>query len=167
MEVFLMLAAVPEWLNWQNAGLLLSGIVLTKIVGWLADWMEGKGQQWVHDRLEALQAKLNENSLLGQIQADDACTKIVENSIPLLFDELSETLKNDLKDGKLDKVEWQYIGGRLWEKVKPQIEGGKNDYLKNSSFADGKALAAWVAERWFKKQKAVKAGVVVELPPTK
>jgi hypothetical protein len=132
----------------------LMGGVLLKAIQWVAGWMDGKGKEWIADRFSKLEEKLDQNSVLAQIQADNAVLDIIKNSIPEVFLELTETLQKDIKDGKFDKVDWEGIGGRLWERTKPHIVGGKNDYLKNSSFEDGKAVAAMVVEKFFKAKKA-------------
>jgi hypothetical protein len=67
-----------------------------------------------------------------------------------VFDTLSENIKKDLQDGKFDKVNWEALGTLLWEKAKPQIIGGANDYLKNSSWGDGKVVATWVIQKVLK-----------------
>jgi len=132
----------------------LMGGVLLKAIQWVAGWMDGKGKEWIADRFSKFEEKLDQNSVLSQIQADNAVLDIIKNSIPEVFLELTETLQKDIKDGKFDKVNWEGIGGRLWERTKPHIVGGKNDYLKNSSFDDGKAVAAMVVEKFFKAKKA-------------
>jgi hypothetical protein len=140
--------------DWKTVATFLFGVVGMKVVSYLADLLNGKGAEYVSAKLEALQEKLNENSLLGQIQADDAITRILEDAIPTIFDTLTETAKQDLADGKFDKADWSGIGAKLWDEVKDHIVGGKNDYLENSSFNDGKAIAMWVIQNWFKKKKA-------------
>jgi len=145
---------------WKTGALAFGGMLLMKLFTWLSTWMDGKGKDWVTERFEKLQEKMNSNTLLAQIQADDAVIKILEASIPEIILEISETAQNDLKNGKFDAVDWVGIGKQLWERVKPHVEGGKNDYLKESSFKDGQVLAAWVLQKWFKKQEAAKKGLV-------
>jgi hypothetical protein len=100
-----------------------------------------------------LQKKLNENSVLAQIKADEAVVKIMEDTIPEVVLEIADTLQKDLADGKFDKVNWADLGSRIWDKAKPQIVGGANDYLKTSSFEDGRTVAAWVVKRFFAKKQ--------------
>ena len=145
---------------WKTGALALGGMVLMKFFSWISSWMDGKGKDWINDRFQTLQAKLNSNTLLAQIQADDAMVKILEAAIPEIVLEISETSQGDLKDGRFDVVDWMGIGKRLWERVKPQVEGGAHDYLKASSFQDGVVLATWVAQRFFKRQAAAQKGLV-------
>lgn len=142
-------------------GFLLA-LVVYPVLQWLKSWIDNKGAQVVVDELKKVQAKINENSLVGQIAADDALFAIVENAIPEVIHELSDTLKNDLKDGKLNAVDWKDFAARVWAKIEPQVKGGANDYLKQSSFADGKVLAELVIKRFFSKQKAAAAGVIAK-----
>lgn len=146
-------ASPEETFSWKTIATFLLGIVGAKLGGWVADFLGGRAKEYIGDKIAALQEKLNENSLLGQIEADDAITRILEDAIPTVFDTLSENVKKDLADGKFDKIEWSGIGAKLWDEVKDQIVGGKNDYLANSSFDDGKAIATWVIQNWFKKKK--------------
>jgi hypothetical protein len=145
-----------------NAGWVwaLIGVVGAQVIGWVASWLNGKGKTWFSDEFTKLQAKLNEVSVLSQVKADDAVLKILADAIPDVLVELTDTAKRDLRDGKFDKIEWDGIGKRLWEKAKPHIEGGKNDYLANSSFADGQAVARMVIEKFFNKQQAATEGLV-------
>jgi hypothetical protein len=150
--------------SWQGVALILGGVVGAKIIGFIADWLNGKGAEFVHEKLENLQTKLNENSILSQISADDAVIDILEQAIPDVLHEATDDVRAALADGKIDSVEWKDIGAKLWAKSKDHIQGGANDYLKSSSFADGAAIAAIVAQRFFKKQKAQKDGLIVEAP---
>ena len=145
---------------WKGTALVVIGMMLMKGLGWLSEWIDGKGKQFIDEKLGKLQDKVNENSVLAQVQADDAVFKIIRDAIPEVVNELVVTAKQDLKDGKLDKVDWEDIGKRLWARTKPHIIGGKNDYLANSSFNDGKVLASWVAKKVFNKDKAKKEGLV-------
>jgi hypothetical protein len=131
----------------------LMGGVLLKALQWVAGWMEGKGKEWVAERFSKLEERLDQNSVLAQIQADNAVLDIIKNCIPEALLELTETAQKDLQDGKFDKVDWDGIGARVWERAKPHIVGGKHDYLKTSSFNDGKVVAAMVVSRFFKAKK--------------
>jgi hypothetical protein len=99
-------AVEPSVVNTHTIISFLIAIIGVRIVQWAADLFTSKGEEFVHAKLDALQAKLNENSLLGQIAADDAVTAILQDAIPTVIHELSETAKKDLEDGKFDKVDW-------------------------------------------------------------
>lgn len=139
-------------LGWKEACIFILGMLGMQLAKWVAAWADGKGQAFIQERLAKFEERLNANELLGQLACDDALFKIVEDSIPELFTELSETVKQDLKDGKFDSAEWKKFASDLWERVKPHVEGGKNDYLKNSSFKDGQALVQWVVQKWIAKK---------------
>lgn len=141
---------------WKGGALVLLGMMLMKLASFVADWVNGKGREWFNERFLALQEKVNSVELLGQIQADDALLKIVAESIPEVLLETADTAKKDLADGKFDGGEWNEFGKRLWDRVKPHVEGGKNDYLKHSSFSDGEAAVRYIAQKWFSKKKAEK-----------
>jgi hypothetical protein len=149
-------------INWQVVALFLAGGVGFKIVKWASQWLDTKGVEFVTKELQQLQKKLNENSMLGQTQADDALIGIAEHALPEVMHELSSTLQKDLADGRIDTADWKDIGKRIWVKIEPQVRGGANDYLKNSSFQDGEALATMVAKRFFALQSAQKKGLVTE-----
>jgi hypothetical protein len=149
-------------LTWQNIAILLGGVVGTKIVAYLAGWVDGHAEVFVKKELEQLRAKMNENSVLGQIGADDAVVDILEAAIPEVLHEATTDIAAALADGKIDAVEWKDIGAKLWAKAKDHIQGGKNDYLANSSFDDGAAIASIVAKRFFIKQKLQKDGVITD-----
>lgn len=148
--------------DWKNIGVFLGGMLAMKLFSWIAGWVDGKGQKWIDERLGKLQDKVNENSVLSQIQADDALFGIIRDAIPEVLAESSDTLRQAFKDGNYDKIDWKDFGSRLWERTKEQIVGGKNDYLKNSSFEDGKVLGAWVAKKVFARKKAKEDGLVNE-----
>lgn len=132
----------------------LMGGVLLKGVQWVLGWLDGKGREWIAERFSKLEERLDQNSVMAQIQADNAVIDILKNSIPEVLLEIGETLQKDLQDGKLDGVDWDGIGERLWERAKPHIVGGKNNYLQHSSFSsDGKAVATMVVEKFFKTKK--------------
>ncbi len=48
--------------------------------------------------------------------------------------------------------------------MKATVEGGVNDYLKNSSHKDGEVLAAMIAEKFFKTQKMQAKGLISDAP---
>lgn len=136
----------------------LMGGALLKAVQWVAGWMDGKGKEWIAERFAKLEERLDQNSVLAQIQADNAVLDIIKDCIPEVMLELNETIQKDLQDGKFDRMDWDGIGARVWERAKPHIVGGKHDYLKNSSFNDGKVVAAMVVAKFFKAKK-VEGGV--------
>jgi len=150
--------------SWQSVALILGGLVGAKVFAWFASWIDGKGAAFIKDELTKLQEKLNQNSVLSQIHADDAVIGILEDTIPDVLHEATDDIKAALADGKIDAVEWKDIGAKLWGKAKDHIQGGANDYLKNSSFEDGAAIAAIVAKRFFVKQKLQKDGVIADPP---
>ncbi len=149
-------------LNWQNLAILLGGVVGAKVLAWVAGWIEGHGATFVKAELDKVQTKLNENSILGQISADDAVIGILEDAIPEVLHEATTDVTTALADGKIDSVEWKDIGAKLWAKARSHIQGGANDYLLHSSFQDGTAIAAIVAKRFFIKQKLQKDGVITD-----
>lgn len=153
-------AAVDSDSWWKTAALAGGGMLLMRLLSWVSTWIDGKGKEWMHERFTKLQEKINSNEVMAQIQADDVVIRIIEESIPEVILELSETAQNDLKDGKFDAVDWAGIGTRIWQRVRPHIEGGKSDYLKNSSFTDGAKVAAWVAQKFFAKKQAQAKGLV-------
>lgn len=153
-----------DWLNLGAIGHVLLGVVLMQVMKWFAGWIDGKGVELVQDELKKLQTKLNENSVLGQIKADDALIEICEHALPVVINTLSEEVQKDLADGKFDSVSWQHIGAQIWQHAKEQVHGGVNDYLKSSSFEDGTKVAAMVAERFFHLQLAQKKGTVTAPP---
>jgi len=158
----LIAAEVVENLGWAHVAVGLGGGLLIMLLQWAAKWLDSKGSDFVIAELRKVQAKINENSLMGQIQADDAVEAILEKCIPSVIATLDATLQKDLADGKLDKADWIGIGMKVWAAAKPQIEGGAHDYLKASSFKDAEVLAMIVAKRFFTKQKLAKDGVIVE-----
>lgn len=148
------------------------GILLLQALQWASKWLDGKGVDFVKAELEKLRTKMNENSILSQIQADDAVINILEACLPDVVHELGADVQQALADGKIDKADWVMIGTKVWEKAKPQIQGGANDYIKASSFSDGAAIAQIIAKRFFVKQSLAVKGVIVEparadsTPPT-
>lgn len=141
--------------TWKLIAVGLFGALLAKVVSWVASWFDGKGAQFVQARLAKFEEKVDATSVGAQIQADNALFDIAQKAIPEVMSTLSETVKKDLADGKFDKVEWQDIGSKLWDATKDQIQGGVNDYVKHSSFEDGKVAMAWIAKKLF-HQKAEK-----------
>ena len=150
---------MPDFHIWSFLTGILAGGLLTRVGTFIADWFSGKGAELVGEKLNAFGEKLNQNALLGQIQADDAVIKILEKAVPDVMAELAENLRTDLKDGKLDAQNWENIAQELWKKAEPQIKGGAMDYLKHSSFGDGKVIAAEVFKRMVNKKKAEAAGL--------
>lgn len=138
--------------TWKLIAVGLFGVVLAKVVSWVASWFDGKGAQYIQERLAKFEEKVDATSVGAQIQADNALFKIASDAIPELMSTLSENVKRDLADGKFDKVEWQDIGSKLWAATKDHVQGGANDYIKNSSFEDGQVAMAWIAKKLFYKK---------------
>jgi len=132
------------------------GAALLRGLQWLADFASGGGTAKLVALLKQVMDASNNTSVGANLQADDAALKIVQECIPIVMTELSETVKKDIEDGKLDAEEWTDIHGRLWQKAKPQIIGGATDYLKLSSFHDAKFLVETAWDRWFAKKKLEK-----------
>jgi len=153
--------ATPEAGDWKSAAILMGGMILMKLFAWISGWVNGKGAEIVHERLTELQSKINQNTVAGQIQADDAIINILQNTIPLVIAELTKDVTEAMKDGKITDEEWKEIASKLWEAAKPQIVGGANDYLENSSFSDGKVVAEMVFKRFFARQKVMQQGFKV------
>jgi hypothetical protein len=151
---------VTDGLGWAHIAACLGGGMFVMLLQWVAKWLDSKGSDFVIAELRKLQAKANENSVVGQIAADDAVEGILEKCIPDVIHTLDATVQQDLADGKIDKADWIGIGQKLWATAKPQVQGGVNDYLKNSSFKDAEVLAMAVAKRFFTKQKLAQAGVI-------
>ena len=138
--------------TWKLIAVGLFGALLAKVVSWVASWFDGKGAQFVQERLAKFEEKVDATSVGAQIQADNALFQIASDAIPELMSTLSENVKRDLADGKFDKVEWQDIGSKLWAATKDHVQGGANDYIKNSSFEDGQVAMAWIAKKLFHKK---------------
>ncbi len=145
--------------NWHA---ILVGGALAMFLNWLASWLDGKGAVFIHNELEQLRTKMNENSLLSQIHADDALVDILEATIPVVLHDFDDTMHQTLAQGNIGAVNWINFGKKLWNEVLPQVKGGVNDYLKNSSFSDGEALAAYIAKRFFVTQKMSAKGLIVD-----
>lgn len=143
--------------GWQAIGTFLTGVVLMKLAAWFADWFTGKGAELVQENLADLQDKLNQNAVLSQVTADDAVIDALEQAIPEALAEFPQALKTALADGKLSGDDIKAIATAMWAKAEPQIRGGVSDYLKTSSFKDGKTVAELVIRRWFAKKQLDKA----------
>lgn len=141
--------------------LLLGGALGMQLLAWVAKWIDGKGVDFVKMEVEKLRSMSNATSIGSQIQADDAVVNILENMLPIVTHELDDDLKALLASGDLTKVPWNEIGARLWSAAKGQIEGGVNDYMKTSSFADGAAIAQVVAKKFFMQNQLHKDGIVI------
>ncbi len=137
---------------WKEIGLVLLGGVGLRLIQWIADFFSGSGQTKILSLLTLAQKKANENSVLSQLQIDDALINIVKGAVPEVINTLAENVKRDLKDGKLNKAEYEGLVGRVWDAAKPQVIGGANDYLKQSSWNDGKEVAGLVIKRFFSKK---------------
>lgn len=152
-EVAKEVASTSVSLDWKAVLWGLVGAAVLRGIQWLADFATKGGQKKLIDLLAEALKKSNDTAIGSQIQADDAIVKTLENMIPVVLDTLSENLKNDLKNGKIDKDQWERIYALTWAKAKPVIVGGTNDYLKNSSWNDGLVVAKFVWEKWIAKKK--------------
>ncbi len=150
---------IIDWLNTNGLGTLILGVILVPLLKWGTTWLDGKGVSLLKTELEKLKEKSNATTVLSQIAADDAIIEIVEAAIPEVVFELSSEIQAHISNGKLEAINWNDFGERLWKKIEPQIKGGANDYLKNSSFTDGKALVMMIAQRFFKTEQVQKRGL--------
>lgn len=154
MVPFLILAdAAAVATDWKTWALFFAGMIGMRAAAWIATWFDGKGAEWIKAELEKLQAKMNQNSVLSQIQADDACVKILESVIPLVLKDAADDVKAAVASGDFKTIPWKVIAEHAWALAEPQIKGGANDYLKQSSFADGKVLAEMVMKKYFAKKQ--------------
>lgn len=144
--------------GWTTLVAFLVGVVLARVAAWASQWFEGKGAQLVQERLKKFEEKLDNTSVGAQIQADNYLFKIAKGAIPEVMTVLAENVRKDLEDGKFDKVDWDGIGGKLWAVTKDHVQGGANDYIKNSSFADGQVAMAWIAKKLFHEKVEEKNG---------
>lgn len=149
-------------LGWSHMAMVLGGIIVTKLAIWAAKWLDGSGAEFIQKEFEKLRAKINENTLLSQIAADDAIIRILEQCIPEVLHELSDEAQQAAAAGDWSKIDLKDLGNRLWLKAKPQIEGGVHDYIKESSFKDATAIALQIFQRFVAKNKLSKAGVIAE-----
>lgn len=140
-------------LDWKAVLWGLAGAAILRMIQWFADFATQGGQKKLVDLLGEALKKSNDTAVGAQIQADDAMVKILESVIPIIMNSLSENLKNDLKNGKLDKDQWDHIYALTWAKVQPVVVGGANDYLKKSSWTDGIVVAKFVWEKWLATKK--------------
>lgn len=149
---------VDHWVIILTSGVVTFG--LTKLVG----WADSKGIQFLIAEMEKLRALSNSNSVLSQLQCDDALIDLCEQIIPESIHEADDAVKTALAAGDIHKVDWTALGKDIWGKAKGHVEGGANDYLKNSSFKDGEVLAAMIAKRFFVTQKVASQGLIVDAP---
>lgn len=130
------------------------GVMLLSRVGeWLLGLL-GKASPWVVSQIKNLEAKVDQTGVGAQLQADNAVFDALEKAIPELIAVLPGEVSKRLEDGKITTEEWKTLAAGLWEAAKPQLEGGLHDYLKKSSFDDGKAVALMVLRRFTGKKKA-------------
>ncbi len=155
------MSTVLEFVSTHWHAVLLGGAGFG-VLKWVTGWLDGRGSAFIIAQLEVLKKKSNENSVLAQIAADDAIINIFEMVIPDVLHRLDEHVKADLADGDIDVVDWVKFGASLWASTQEQITGGANDYLKNSSWNDGKKLAEIVAKRFFITQKLSADGLIVD-----
>lgn len=144
---------------------LVSGAAGLAVISWLSSYLTGaKAVAFVHEKIDQLTKKINENSILSQIHADDAVTSILESVLMEVLHDADDEIKTAIASGDISSINWKQFGQDVWAKAQLQIKGGANDYLKSSSFQDGAAIAAMIAERFFKKQAVQNAGLVTDAP---
>ena len=138
---------------WQMAAAFLGGVVATKLAGWVSGFIEGKAKEWIVERLSNLEERIDQTGIGSQIQADNAVINILKECLPEMMQHVTAEVIRDLKDGKLDEIKLKSLAQELAEIAKGHIEGGKHDYLKNSSYKDLQTVAEWVIKNWFGKKK--------------
>lgn len=148
--------AVKDQSWWPVLAIAAGSMLFAKLVSWIASWLDTKGQELVKKELAELHTKINATGVGAQIQADDALFNALEAAIPDVFATLSKDLQAALLDAKLSKEEVFKFAGDLWAAAKPHIEGGAHDYLKNSSFSDGRQVAEMILRRWIAKRQLAK-----------
>ncbi len=145
-------------------GALMTGMLTAGLLKYVSNYLDTGAGTFVKEELQKLQSKINENSVMSQIAADDAVIDILEGCIPLALHELNEETQAALIDGKITASEWSLIGSKVWNHAKDQIVGGANDYLKNSSWKDGQVIAELVVKKFFTSQKMAAKGLIVDAP---
>ncbi len=156
-----MLSNIMEYISVHWHALAI-GAVVTGSLAWLAKKLDTSGGAFVVKELEKLRVKANENSILSQLACDDALINILEDSIPLVLSELDDETQKALAAGSIEAVDWTAFGKNLYAIVKDNVEGGINNYLTNSSHADGQVLASLIAKRFFITQKMSAKGLIVD-----
>jgi hypothetical protein len=154
-------ATVGESMGWKEVAIGALSMVLMALARWASAWISSQGSDLVREELKKAQTKINENTLMGQIKADDAVFAILDRSIPLVLARLHEEVAKAGVDGKITEEEMKVIAASLWEIAKPQITGGWKDYLKESSWEDGKLVAEMALRQFFAKQKLSQVGLKV------
>ncbi len=149
---------VAHWAVIITSGVVTYGV--TKLIG----WADSKGLQFLIAEMEKLRALSNSNNVLSQLKCDDALIDLVEQILPESVHDADEAVKTALAAGDIHKVDWTALGKDIWSKAKAHVVGGANDYLKNSSFSDGEALAAMIAKRFFITQKVAASGLITDAP---
>ena len=154
------LYSVWTWTE-THAMAMLSLLVTMGLGKWIQRFLTGDmAAAFVKGELEKFRADLHSNSVTSQIKADDAIVDILEATIPEVLHDMGDEIGVAIQSGNLSSVDWKTFGKALWAKVEPQVVGGVNDYLKNSSFQDGETLAAQIAARFFKTQAVVAKGLI-------
>lgn len=153
--------------NWVALVSTAVGVyVIAPAAAWVASWLNGKGADLVRAELVTLQKKINENTLMGQIHADDAVLGILEDAIPDAMHTLGSAVQAEIATGKISATDWAACGKTLWVHAQAQIRGGVHDYFANSSFVgqDEEILAGTVFKRFFLKQSLTQSGVIKTNP---
>lgn len=154
------LLAIWHWIE-AGAPAALSTLAVLGVGKLISNFLTGDvAATYIKKELEKLRAEIHANSLVGQLKADDAIINILEATIPEVLHDAGTELQEAVLNGTLGSVDWTEFGKTLWAKVEPQIVGGANDYLKNSSFQDEEALVQMVIGRFFKGQAMAAKGLV-------
>lgn len=153
-------------LSLGHALALAGGMLLLMALQWASKWIDSKGVEFVKGELEKLRTKANENSLLGQIAADDAVINILEASLPEVLHEAGDEVQQAVATGNLKNFPWQTLAQNLWAKAKPQVEGGVHNYIAQSSFRDATVIAQQVIKRFLAKKALAQTGIIADPPRT-
>ena len=144
-----------EWLqtlpiDWAS---LFGGGILVMLAGWFAKFIDNKAAAWISRKLSSLEDKIEGTTIGAQVEADNALFAALDSAIPAALLALPEAIKVALADGKLGLEDLKVIALAIWEAAQPHITGGAHDYLKKSSFEDGRAVALMIFKRWMAKRK--------------
>ncbi len=157
------MSAIWDFLLAHWSAILLGGVGAYGL-RWVIGFVDGKGIAYLSTELEKLRVFSNSTAIGAQIQCDDAIINVLESTLPDVLHTLDEDILKALAAGNIGAINWKQIGIELYAKAKGQIQGGVNDYLKNSSFKDGEALAEMIAKRFFVTQRLASKGVITDPP---
>lgn len=143
-----------DWLTLHNVALFAVSVIGVQGLQWLSKWLDGQGATYVQAEIQKLHSELDQTTagkFLMQFHAEAALFTMVENAVPVVFQELSDEIKSNLSTGNLKDVDWKKIGVTVWSKIRDQAQGGWHDYLHHSSYSDGEAMSAKISETIFSK----------------